>query len=387
MVDLSSALFSDPNIDYPNNNPNLPFSDYITKWKKIISDTRIDLTAQNAERIIEANAPFELRPKTSTPPKNGALLIHGLFDSPFQLRDVGNTLQANGLLVRAIVLPGHGTVPGALLHVDHRQWLKAVQYGINSLKNEVENVFIVGYSTGASLALYQMAQDHTSIAGIILISPALKIRSKFVPYANALRILGKRWQRAAWFHLDKHETLDYAKYRSIACNAVYQVHDLTKAITRSQPNTEPNCPLFFLLSEDDKTVCAATVIDYFKQHTHPQSRLLLYTNKNTCYDDQRIIPRNSAYPHLNIVNFSHTCLPISPNNQHYGKQGDYAYASRITDSNNVIFGEFLRNEIDFNALMMKCGIARLAKQRLTFNPDYDHMSNSMHDFIKTIADA
>src|SRR3990167_5170318 len=94
-------LFEDPKIDYPIYDPGLPFSDYIQKIRHIIAHARQDLD-QRAKWIIEANSPFELRPDNK--PTRGALLIHGLLDSPFIMRDIAERFRDQGYLVRSILL-------------------------------------------------------------------------------------------------------------------------------------------------------------------------------------------------------------------------------------------------------------------------------------------
>ena len=165
MFHKQPELFQDPHIDYPIDNLDLHFTDYIHLTKKTIAEHRVDLH-QYRELIIEANSPFELRPtnpivstQTPTKMKYGALLIHGLLDSPFIMKDAGLHLQSQGLLVRSILLPGHGTVPGSLLNVKYEDWLQAVRYGIASLAKDVEHIFLVGFSTGASLSIYISARS------------------------------------------------------------------------------------------------------------------------------------------------------------------------------------------------------------------------------------
>jgi len=125
-----SALYQDPGLKYPIYDLNLSFADYILQCKDLIRKTRRDLAnSPDPEKIIEDNSPFELIPKSAGNKKirYGALLIHGLLDSPFVMRDIGAELQEQGLLVRSILLPGHGTVPGALLNVTYEDWLQALR--------------------------------------------------------------------------------------------------------------------------------------------------------------------------------------------------------------------------------------------------------------------
>src|SRR5438552_16089884 len=106
-------------------------------------------------------------------------MVHGLFDCPFVMRDVGEHLQKQNLLVRSHLLPGHGTVPGALLNVSYQDWINAANYAITNLSKDVEKIFLVGFSTGASLMLYHaLQQSNKNIAGLILLAPAIQLYSK-----------------------------------------------------------------------------------------------------------------------------------------------------------------------------------------------------------------
>ncbi len=135
------------------------------------------------EKVIEGNMPFALKPRvadgTSKPYLRGILLTHGLTDSPYFMRHLANYFAGQGFLVLAILLPGHGTQPGDLLDVEWREWAKAVAYGTECVAREVDEVYLGGLSTGATLSLYQSLKD-TRVRGLFLFSPALKITSRAV---------------------------------------------------------------------------------------------------------------------------------------------------------------------------------------------------------------
>lgn len=375
MLFKNPKLFTDPTIHYPTDDLNLAFSDYITQCKNIIQQTRLDL-ADNAEKIITANTPFELRPTKSA--RYGVLLIHGLMDSPFLFREIAEHLQTQDLLVRSIVLPGHGTVPGALLHVDFHDWLKAVQYGFHSLTKEVDKVFLMGFSTGANLAIHQAIQHPTQVAGIILLSPAIAIHYPFASLSNWPVYLSHVWPNAAWFHKDREETIDYAKYRSLPFNAVYQVYRSTLELKKI--NSIDN-PLFFVVSEQDKTVRGHDSIRYFQNHHHPDSRMILYSERQSTLNDPRIIQRKARYPNDNIVGISHVALPFSAKNPHYGEYGDYCYASLKSDVK-TIYGEFRPHEMTFHNYLCSLHLSQFYYKRLSFNPDFAYMMDSIIKFIE-----
>lgn len=373
-------LFTDHQLKYPINNLNLPFSEYISTCKKIIANTRVDLQ-NNAEKIIEANAPFELFPTEKNPKVGGALLIHGLLDCPLVMRDVGKQLQKNGLLARAILLPGQGTTPGDLLNVTMETWVQTIRYGVATLTKEVEKIYLVGFSTGAALALYSVLAnklENANIAGLILMSPAIKIRSHLDFTTSWFSSLGKIWQRASWLHIAKED--DYARYQSIPFNAGYQVYRLTRAIKKLSRKKNPPCPMQFILSLADTTVSAKASIKYFQKHLAPHNQLLLYSSKTSHQYDPNTIVRNSVFPELRIKRFSHICIPISPTNSHYGKNGDYHHASRVDQPEDITYGALNRFEMMLYHFLLKTQIIIEQHQRLTFNPDFDFMMKEILAF-------
>lgn len=275
----------------------------------------------------DANKPFELRP---THPKAGVLLIHGLFESPFSMRDIGNQLYQQDYLVRAILLPGHGTTPSDLLHVTYQEWIKAVRDGMASLQQEIDEIYLIGSSTGASLALYCALQG-AKINGMVLISPAIKIYSRWAFMSNWHRVISWAWKRAAWLCITPEN--DYAKYQSITFNSVFQVYQLANAIQKLSKTHQIHCSSLYVLTTADTTVSPQAIIDYFKKYANPHDKMLIYSSE-----------------------VSHVGIPISPDNPHYGKQGDHV---KVTHP--------------------------LIKERVTFNPDFNFMMQEIIQFISCAA--
>lgn len=360
---------------------NIPFADYITRTQHLIKRRRRDLEANEA-LILDANSPFELVPAQSRQAhgnkfKYGALLIHGLLDSPFSLKDIGLDLQKQGVFSRAVLLPGHGTNPDDLLQVTFEEWLKIVNYGISSLKPLVENVFLIGYSTGAALAIHQLLKHHMNIAGMIMLSPAIKIKAPVemvVAWHKTVNWISR--DHTPWFYKD--EEVDYAKYRSVTFNAVKQVAELTKINRNLSQKVSLNIPLLMILSREDDTISSHGAIQYFAKLQNPNSRLLLYTKDPIEYSDPRIITRPTDYPKLRIKQFSHVSIPFSPSNHHYGQQGDYIYASRV---DNAIYGAYNRIESHAGDILYDLGLLKLQRHELTYNPDFEFMMENISKFI------
>lgn len=368
--------------DYPTLDAGLSFKEYISNCRSLIKRRRTDLNQPNSDekRIIDVNSPYELSPlnpiKYREKVKYGALLIHGLFDCPFSLKDIGRTLQQNGILTRSILLPGHGTVPSDLLHVSYQDWIKAVRYGIETSQKEVEKLFLVGYSTGAALSVYEALQN-PRIAGIVLLAPAIKIKGALDIVIAWHRL--KKWttKNKDWMYYES-ET-DYTKYQSIAFNPIFQLSKLTEEISELQEHRLVNCPIFMVMSREDETISSDTAVDFFLKFHHQESQLLLYTSYHHTYSDTRILPRQTEYPDLHINHLSHIGIPFAPSNFHYGQQGDYSYASHIDSK--FIYGAYNHIEERAYEMLYKYGFVKYKRRTLTYNPDFDFMTRKITNFI------
>ncbi len=98
------------------------------------------------------NRSFEL---TTGSPRAGILLLHGMSDSPYSLRQIGEDLNRAGAHVVGLRLPGHGTAPSGIVNVQWQDMAAAVELTMQDLRKQLGNrpIFIIGYSTGGALAI------------------------------------------------------------------------------------------------------------------------------------------------------------------------------------------------------------------------------------------
>lgn len=366
------------------------FSEYIAKMRTMITKARTDLTGPLAEKIIEANLPFEwipqdpefINPRTGKI-RNGILLIHGLLDSPSLLHSLRDFFKKKGFLVRAILLPGHGTVPGDLITIKHQEWLKATEYGINSFKDQVDHFYLLGFSTGGCLAVYYALQNtNPPVSGIFLFSAAIKLKRSITQLAYLLtkfrRSFNWVFERIQWFVIC--DDRDYAKYESIAFNGPTEVYLLAKKLEALYSKKKVEIPIFAVASVDDEVVDTATTIKFFQQQPNPKNTLILYTTRNVSYEDPRIQQVNSFLPEEHIINFSHQSTMISPDHPHYGKNGDYQPDELPTirtlkkiDTTQPIY----RGAISLE------NMKKYTLYRLTYNPLYNQMIDALNNFLVT----
>jgi len=145
----------------------------------------------------EKTAPFQLGEG-----HQACLMLHGFTGSPWDLRPLGEFLARNGYFVSAIQLPGHGTTPEAMASVSYADWKAAAERALLQIDG-FRQVFIVGLSMGALLALIAAAAHPDRVAGLALIAPAMRLRGlgpKLARWGAPLGLL--RW----WPYVSKPST-------------------------------------------------------------------------------------------------------------------------------------------------------------------------------------
>ncbi len=365
----------------------------------------------------------------------GVLLLHGMSDSPYSLRALGEKLNQRGYQVIGLRLPGHGTAPSGLRHATWQDMAAAVtlameqlRFGLNSAAGAIH---IIGYSTGASLALdytLNALEGHieTVPASLVLISPAIRIHAaaKFAGFKNALSVVpglgGLAW-------LGVMEEFDPYKYNSFATNAGAQVHQLTIDVDRRLQALEGNPavadrfpPVLVFKSAVDSTVTTGAVVDNLlarlpadrnelvlfdiNRHAAVKSTLLVsdpapFTDRLLAESDLpfavTIITNESAEsvavvawrkaPHEletsllgplglawpgDVVSLSHVALPISPNDPLYGR-------FRPLESNHIFLGNL--------AIKGERGLLKIPEGwllRMRNNPFYSYLEDSVLGWLE-----
>ena len=83
-------------------------------------------------------------------------MLHGLTDSPYSLRRLGEILYQRGFYVLGLRLPGHGTIPAALTEVQWEDWQTATRIGAKHVRQRIGSdapFFMGGYSNGGALTV------------------------------------------------------------------------------------------------------------------------------------------------------------------------------------------------------------------------------------------
>ena len=84
------------------------------------------------------NRSYELVPERAAgAAQAGVLLLHGLSDSPYSLRNMALRLHEEGVRVLGLRIPGHGTAPAALTRTTWEDMAAAVKLAMKHLRKQV----------------------------------------------------------------------------------------------------------------------------------------------------------------------------------------------------------------------------------------------------------
>lgn len=373
------------------------------------------------------NASYEL---SATHPRVGVLLLHGLTDSPWSLRGLGERLHARGAHVVGLRLPGHGTVPAALRDATWQDWASAVRLAARHLREQVGPdvpLYAIGYSTGGALAVeYALArmqgEELPRLDGLVLISAAIGVDplAKLAPWLMRLsRLPGLA--DLAW--MDVRPEYDPHKYNSFPLNAGLQVYQLTQQIATRLDALAPAVPLvgfprtLAFQSVADATVSAPAVVRAFLgrlsdeghelvafdinrnaeveallrpgarlpaekllagdplpfdvtllTNAHEHSEALVALRRPAGTSEVRAEPSDLVWPR-GIFSLSHVALPMPPDDPFYG-------AERPSDPSAIYLGRL--GLLGENGLL---AVPPDVLMRLRFNPFFDYLEQRSLRFL------
>ena len=191
------------------------------------------------------NLPFHL--PASAPRRGGLLLVHGFSASPWEVRQTALELAAGGWEAVAIRLPGHGTHSEDLAARRLEEWEAAVLAGYELLAPAGPPVGL-GVSTGA-LLLAQLATQRP-LAGLILLSPFLRLRHRLAPWAGLLRFFQPYQEVEVAPQLQRY----YYRRRPLA--AIHQLNRLLQRLPTLLPQIA--APVLIINGRGDQTIDLAS---------------------------------------------------------------------------------------------------------------------------------
>ncbi len=253
---VASAVEEAPSLD-PRELARLRFDDELRdlQWhRNYYSQPRYG-AINNEETASRDPSPFLLIPES--PRATGVLLVHGLLASPAEVRGLGSKLYQLDYPVMGVRLAGHGTSPWDLRERSRREWLESVRRGHAILAPFCERIVMVGFSTGASLALLLAAEQPPDLAAVVAVAPALKFRNRnmlFVPLVHGVSNMVRRvssYEGLMPFRVYEPQHPDI-NYRHIPLRALHELRRLVAEMRQHLP--EVKCPVLILQGDEDNVV-------------------------------------------------------------------------------------------------------------------------------------
>lgn len=367
---------------------NEPFPEHIARIQKDIRIVREAYNRPVDDWVIERNSPYEWIPDPGQCGENvnalpGALLVHGLLDSPDDLRDIGAFLLEQCYWVRAILLPGHGTIPGDLLSIDIEDWEAALDYGVASFKGEVDHLLLVGYSLGGALVLdylirHPEAMESGWINKIVLSSPALKLYDWRAFMSGGYHLVTHFDNRRNWYEVYPDSTP--TRYYSMTYKSIFDTYRVGRRVDQYFDDERLKPDFFMIGTDSDIVISTEENIKFFEKHASAKSRFVLFSNQDRHFIDPRIVVFDSRDLLNNIIGGSHVSLNISPNNPYFGKDSNYRFCwqylpevdklNRCLNSTHVKFGE------------LNLGFGDEIVARVSYNPHFDELLEQLKLFLK-----
>jgi len=210
----------------------------------------------NARESATADAsPFLLHP--ARPHGAGVLLAHGFLSSPAEMRPLAERLRQAGFEVLGVRLKGHGTSPWDLRERRWEDWLASVARGYDILGALCDRICVVGFSTGAALALAHAATRPAGLRGVVACSTPIHFRNRkmlYVPLvhgANRLAAWTSGGEGPMAFRPNDPEHPDI-NYRHMP---VRGLHELTRMVGHVRDRLpDVRCPALILQATDDHVI-------------------------------------------------------------------------------------------------------------------------------------
>jgi alpha-beta hydrolase superfamily lysophospholipase len=231
----------------------------------------------------EGNAPFILNNPTSN---KVAVLVHGLSDSPFFMREIAEILFSEGFSVVVPLLPGHGKRDA---NDDMSDWDLAERWqshvdDVISLADSMGDTLLVGgFSTGAALAVEHYLDDGQNIDGLMLFSGALALSDNA---EGMSRIWGiKLLAQIIDGDYETHGPNPY-KYPNVAGFAGLELMDLINTIRdKLDDGQQVEVPLFAAHSQADATTPIRGVESLMELSKGPNSFFVIDESYALCHAD------------------------------------------------------------------------------------------------------
>jgi carboxylesterase len=203
-------------------------------------------------QIIPTTEPFFFRGDSTKP---ACLLIHGFTGTPKEMRWMGEYLHRQGYTCLGIRLAGHATQPEAMIRSRWTDWAASVEDGYHLLCHVTQDIFFIGLSMGATLALLLSTQ--LSVKGVIAMSTPSRLPSDYPIWLMELMSLfikdrpkTNQPPGSGWF--DKEAYREHIAYPRNPVRSAAELKKLIREMHRALPQVK--VPVLLMHSRDERYV-------------------------------------------------------------------------------------------------------------------------------------
>lgn len=181
----------------------------------------------------------------------GCLVSHGFTGTTQSVRFLGEFLATEGgLTVLGPRLQGHGTSVEDMAQSSAEDWIRSIEAGLRTLREQCSQIFITGLSMGGTLTLYMAAMYPDIIRGAIPINGAVFINN---PDWAALAFMANAPATIPTIGGDiKKPNVWELYYDKVSVPAIRQLYTLMSVTRDLLPRV--NCPTLVFQSRDDHVV-------------------------------------------------------------------------------------------------------------------------------------
>ncbi|WP_447981028.1 alpha/beta hydrolase [Achromobacter kerstersii] len=124
-----------------------------------------------------------------SPPRTGALLIHGLGGTEFDMGGLHKVLARAGIETHGVTLPGHAGRPEDLLDVRVEDWMDVVTQRYRELAAQYDVLHVIGMCLGALLAVELCKRESHTRGALVVLSAPVFLDGWSTPWYRGLRYL------------------------------------------------------------------------------------------------------------------------------------------------------------------------------------------------------
>ncbi|MGH8818059.1 MAG: acyl-CoA-binding protein [Achromobacter pestifer] len=238
------------------------------------------------------------------PSGTGALLIHGLGGTEYDLGSMHKVLKRAGIETHSLTLPGHGAQPEDLLSVRMEDWLEAVTRKYHEVAARHETLHVMGMCLGALLAVELCKRVGHKQGKLVTLAAPVFIDGWSTPWYRGLRQLVYRIPGlAARMRVEEEEpygiknelvrSIVKAKfergenfhYRWVPLACVREVDRLRAAVKQGLDAIA--CPTLIMHAHEDELTSVRSA--HLLHNAIPDSRMVLLDNSYhmICVDNDR----------------------------------------------------------------------------------------------------